>query len=465
MDSFLYDLGGSALYKFIGVGFSLIVMLPILLRVRINRILGFYAVAMPFTIYLTGNTFFNFSIVVGLFILTSRYCSKKGKNVVVDSVAFFGILFCASFLPSILISPSSLIFTQLAYWLRIVSGVIFYIVIINSIDSEEKLFNYTWAVMMLILFYAAAAVVELIWFPYQHQTMGWRLRGPFREYELFSEFLAMIFPLSLYMIGSSKEFGRFKRNTLLLFFAVVSIVCLILTGTRGGPVAMTAGLMMFLLLSRGRRLSYLAKFTIIMLFVVPISVSSFSMLKAHTRLSEVDMDLFSRFEQIQLQTAISGERGTLWGYHIERMTKYGYWVLGEGPGHPAQWLYNKAGGSQKSYTKPRLPDGLSNNIIVFPHNLYITLLETGGVCALATFIFLVIALFVKLMKTRNMLYLLGSRNAQYINMLIAILFIFIIDEIKIEFVRYHTYILFVFGSVFGLMGASAQVFKSENNSH
>ena len=450
-----------AAYKFTVVAAVFIISLPIILKINIDRIICGYIVLLPFTVYLTGNTFFNLVIVTGLFLLASKYKKDFGKGVKVDSVAIISFIFLFSFLPAILQTPSSLLLTQANYWLRLLSGPVFYLAVINSIDTKDKLFNFSFSIIIMIFFYTVASFVELIWFPYEHETMGWRLRGPFREYELFSELLAMLFPLAIYIFGKISRLGKLKKCILQVFFGLIFILLLILTGTRGGPIALSIGLIVFLFLNKGKRLSSIFSFILILIIILPLAFYSFSMLKKYTRLSKVEIDLFERFKETKFESFLPESRVSIWKDHLNHAIKHDYWLIGEGPGHPAQWLYTTLYTSNSFFHGSKIPRDLSNYTISFPHSLYITLLQTGGVGALLSFSLLLLVLFYRLKKTRKKLFSVDSRYASFINILIAMLIIFVVDELKIEFVRYQTYIIFIFGCIFGIIGSSTHIFLNE----
>ena len=438
----------SALFKIILIGVAWAILIPVSIKIPAHYLLYLYIFILPFSVFFSGNPLLNVILVFLLFIITMVHCRKNKASLKGDSILFWFLVFVFSLLPSIIFSPFSLLLDHTAAWLKFFSTAVFYFVFLAVIDTQKKFDLCIKVLIITMIAYSAAAFAELLWFPYQG-SQGWRIRGPFHEYELFSEYLAVILPLIIYKCAIN------KKRILLIGLSGLVVILMIMTGTRGGPIALACGFIFWWALER-QRLKNLLIFTLLLTLIIPIGLTGYKFLNKNTRMGDSDHDIVSRFESTKFDGIIPDTRARVWALHLKRIEST--WFMGNGPCHTAQWYYTALlkRDSEKIQKNKNILQGTTASLLSYPHNLYITLLELGGVFCLIFFIIFIAACYLKLFKMRSRLIRskASSESLKLTNVLIVMLTIFVIDELKIEFIRYHHYMLTLFSCLFCLIGSS-----------
>ncbi|HWR04517.1 MAG TPA: hypothetical protein VN419_10910 [Humidesulfovibrio sp.] len=415
---------------------ALVLAVGVLAASTLQMVLG-YLYILPFTIYLTGTNIMNAGIVLVLFF--SYVLFKKSERLVVDATAVYIFVFIMSFVPSLFIASSKVLVTHLSMLFQYICCLLMYVFVSNAIDTEEHISSITKGLMAVLYLYSFFAIVEYFFFPY---SVGLhRVRGPWREYEIYSEYLSYMLPLAVY---------RFRDSKLKLICTCCFIlVMMLLTGTRGGPVSLLLGLMLWWMLE-SNRLANAVKATALAVVLLPLALISYEFISSGTKIDKADA-LVQRLSDTTLnKNFIPDTRASVWTIHGKLISKVG--LLGEGPNPRGNWYYKAiAAGDATLLAGSRLPDP---SVAGYPHSLPLTLMETGGVPALFAFYAMAVSILVRLyrLKRRVADSPVHEHMTRLLNVLIISIAIFLINETKIEFVRYFHYQLYIFGYLFGLAG-------------
>ncbi len=228
-----------------------------------------------------------------------------------------------------------------------------------------------------------------------------RLAGVMGDFELFSELLV----LGIVCVVHWTE--AFRSKIIYTFAISIMFVALLQTGTRSGLLVVPG--VFFAVLSSKRRKSTLIYLS---LFWFPI---------AYFLVGKFGISLIARLNNLQTQQSFSIliNRQRVWGVYDSLRPKYGF--LGYGPRFP--W----------------------DQFQLYPHSLVKTLLFTGGQAALAIFIL-------------SMLYVLVLNLGAYLQTkskeLAAtslLLILFLVNELKVEFIRQSNYILLMSAFLAGIV--------------
>lgn len=416
-------------------------------KLPMRYVTGLYMLFLPCSTYL-GGYLVNICSVLFLLVFYIGSSARRGQRLFyLDRAAWVQSVFLLTFIPSLMVGAiEAPLLDTVICWIRYALCLIFYLIVLNTFDDEVKICHYLRILMGVIWICAICAVIEMIFFPYQGYE-GWRLRGPFREYELFSEFLVIMFPLVLYQ--TSKQ--RMYLSGLILSLIIMTL--LVGTGTRGGPVALVAGTLIWILVDKSTIFKKVNKgIQFLLLLGIGGALGLFIFIN-FTNVAKSHTNLLTRFVETDISGRTMDTREIVWGAHLAKLEDV-FW-FGKGPAHVGQWLLPQ-------YLLKQDYNAVPDPSISFPHNLYMALLELGGVSSLVCFLTLVGVFYYQLFHLRKNLRQLPQFKEQYdfINVLIVVLSIFMIDEIKIEFVRYDHYMLFIYGGIFGLIGTTIRVYRT-----
>lgn len=415
---------------------ALLLTAGVLAASALQMVLG-YLYILPFTIYLTGTNIMNVGLVFILF--ASYVLFKKSERLVIDATAVFIFVFILSFIPSLFIASSKVIVPHLSMLLQYICCLLMYVLVSNAIATEAHISSTTKGLMVVLYLYSFFAIAEYFFFPY---SVGLhRVRGPWREYELYSEYLSYMLPLAVYYFRDSK--------LKLIGTCCFILVMMLLTGTRGGPVSLLLGLMLWWMLE-SNRLANAVKATALAVILLPLALIAYEFISSGSKIDKDD-GLMQRFSDTTLnKNYIPDTRADVWTVHGKVISKVG--LLGEGPNPRGNWYYKAlAAGDASLLTGSRLPEP---SVAGYPHSLFLTLLETGGVPSLLAFYAMAISLLVRLYRLKRRVADSPKHEhmTRLVNVLIISIAIFLINETKIEFVRYFHYQLYIFGYLFGLAG-------------
>jgi hypothetical protein len=318
------------------------------------------------------------------------------------------------------------------------SSIILFYLIINFIDDERKLRRTLNTIIISITLIMIFTIIELLfpgrtiipaWLYSEHKVglvmKGLRMKGPFHDFELLAEFFSLSIPLIFLMLIREK-----RLLTRSLYFALL-VTCLFLmfaTITRGAFITLVIGLAYLALISR-RDINFLRMVTITGVFALMIVV-----LEAFVARYTVAGSLFDRLVTTTFKRGvIPANRYVGWSQGIQR----GMWHPFFGNGPALDW--------SKGVSLP-----------VYPHNGYLFLFDMTGFFGLFAYLFLLYRL------TRTSL--LGFKSSlinspfpyAFMKVLHVWLFMFMFDQLKIDYLRNNIYIYYVW-LFFALIPATRNV--------
>lgn len=323
------------------------------------------------------------------------------------------------------------------YTTNSIVAVIFFYLIINFINTEARLRN----TVKLMLITATIAIIYTIYemrFPGAVIVPGWigtrphvglaltniRMGGPFRDFELFAEFLALSAPIIFFMIIRSRRLAVRILFTILLladFFMLFSTI------TRGAFISLAIGVIYFAVISR-RDFNFL-RFVGITVTLVSISLIMNYIVANYT----ISGSLFDRLFKTKFVGLIPDTRYGAWTYAWQRAMQHPF------IGHAPAWKFSR---------------GLTTEF--WPHNAYLYILNVSGFFGLFAFLFLLYKLFKASLPGIKSSIVSSPFPEAFLKVLHVCLVIFVIDQIKIEYLRNINYVYFIW-LLFGLIAASRNI--------
>jgi O-antigen ligase len=320
------------------------------------------------------------------------------------------------------------------------SFILFYIVYNYIVTYEDPLF----IVKLLIIVNAFVAIycflqLFFIDLPILNKILidnrQERLAGPFIV-GLTAEYLAIQSIFLLYMI-MAKVFPSWNKYMYALCFLNFSF--LIATGNRGGFLVLLGGLFLFFVYFR-------KTFNLTRLFIYASVMGLVFILASIFILQNTKYNvLFSRLSETEFKEGLPDSRKNPWPMAWEAFVKKP--VLGHGP---------------RMGFEPGVAIKSTTYIAFYPHNLYLYVLVTMGIVGLFAYLnlFAFIYLYIQRARKKNI------DNAFLRNMptlFLIMFFMFIIDQMKIEFIRFHVnayqhYMFILFGL---FLGASNLIVRSQ----
>lgn len=318
----------------------------------------------------------------------------------------------------------------------------------NFIRTENQLRTFVKVLAYLYTACIAVAMFELLvpnqpliphWILDRRQEQnlafkGYRVAGPFYDYELFAEFMAMGFFVAFFLFRRAKHPNvRFFSGLL----AVGTVFTLLLTVTRGAVIAFlfTAGYTLWLIRKRLR----IRDFTMLLLVAVGgFLVMDFVIVNFTTSGSIVGRLLDTRFVG-----AVPDTRQH-WPDVLARAMDHpfvghgAYYDLGLQRGITGQGLY--------AYS--------------YPHNLYLFYAHTVGFLGVAAFLFLTGRMLWVSFRERGRDFSDPSFPRAFMLVLHAMLVIFLIDQAKIEYLRNPAYIYFPW-ILLGTIAANYRIIREQ----
>jgi hypothetical protein len=239
-----------------------------------------------------------------------------------------------------------------------------------------------------------------------------RLTGPFGAVGLTSEYMVMAIFICGFMLLKMKPGPKLRSVLVLMMFG--SFAAMIATANRGALFASVLGGIVFIVLFR-RDLG--VKGLLIALVGVPLIYA----LAAAVVINFTDFNrLFDRLAETEIEGGVPDTRG-IWIDHVEQIIKKPY--VGHGP---------RLSFSPEMHAKRGVPEDIPH-----PHNLYLFLLYTLGALGLAAYL----AFWARLYRDyyRSSLQTHDDPVVDGMSRLgIVLLAVFLIDQMKIEFLRHNT---------------------------
>jgi O-antigen ligase len=404
--------------------------------VSMKWLVGFLILISPFPLIKTQYGTINMIIVyvVGFtFFMLNRY--KEYPLKVPFAIIFFAYLLSMTQVEQVLIKGNAVFLFSFFS-----SFVLFYIVYNYIITTQDAKFVIKMLVVvnMLICIYC---VMQLFFGDYPlfefllKRNREDRLSGPYIV-GLTAEYFAIqsIFLLYLIMSNSFPKWNKYMYAILFFNFSF-----LIATGNRGGFLVLLGGLFLFILFFRK-----VFNFKKILFFICIIGfVFTFASLFVlqNTKYNV----LFDRLGKTEIRGGVPDSRSNPWPQSWDAFLKKP--LIGHGP---------------RIGFEPGAPTKSSTDLTFYPHNLYLYVLVTTGAFGLFAFLNLFIFIFLYIYRGKK-----RETDHQFLKnlpTLFIILFImFIIDQLKIEFLRFHVneyqHYMFILFALF--IGVSNILHKSE----
>ena len=332
--------------------------------------------------------------------------------------------------------------TGMVYTLNSFVAILFFYMIINFVSDEEKLLTTVRISMITCALVITFNLFEIL-FPGRAIIPGWlfteqrdlqlvmkdvRMKGAFHDYELNAEFFAMNAPIIILM---SLRARRLLTRSLFTILLIADIVMLFTTITRGAFISLIIGLAYMAYVSR-RDLNF-ARFVMIagafvaLVFIIDTFIAQYT----------VSGSLFGRMAKTTLEKGfIPDTRTTAWEGALRRGLEHPF--IGHGPG----WDFTK---------------GLETAF--WPHNVYLFYFNITGLFGLFTFIFLLVRLLQASSLGLRCSLVRDSFPEALMKVLHVSLVIFIVDQIKVDYLRNIVYIYFVW-FMFGMIAATQNIIRS-----
>jgi len=305
----------------------------------------------------------------------------------------------------------------------VLSCICLYFMVVNFVTDERALRRTLVFLGISSILIHAVAVYEVV-FPGRAFLPGWllspiekiaghrgyvRTGGPFRDFELLSEYCAVIMPIVLFLWVRSQP-GRRLFWTVVLALTLFSLYA---TVTRGGFISVSIGLA-YLAWLLHKELG-LAK------TVATVVVGAGLLLGAGAALPAFlgTMSMFSRLEETKIVHGVPDSRVAAWGPALQRALEKP--ILGHGP------LYTFGSGLTK---------------YPWPHNGYLFLWVTIGITGLLGYVLAFLTCFFATGRYRGA-YTSGPFAPGLLTALHVSWLVLIVDQLKIDFERNQIYFLFV----------------------
>ena len=421
-----------------------VVLLAVMWNFSTLAAVWFVAVMYPFPFAISlGNS--NFVLVLLIFIIYLIRVSSGKMTITFDRrirlpVVLLMLAYLASFLN---VDPTSrLLRFGLVNTGNFFAAVVFMFMIVNMVDDEDKLRQTVRFMLVGATLVIAFTIIEILfpgrtiipnWLYTRHKTAlimkGLRMGGPFHDFELVAEFFAMNAIIMFFMMIRTR---RLLHRSVFASLLVVDMMMMFSTITRGAFISLGIGMVYLLFLSR-KELDIVRFVSIVGAVALMIFVIEFFVARYTTSGSLFDRLFTTTFER----GVVPYNRVAAWSGAIERGMQHP--LLGNGPG----WDFER---------------GLS--VGLWPHNVYLFYFNITGIFGLFAFLFL--------------LYRLGRMslggihaslaNSPFPEALMKILHVcfvmFVIDQIKIEYLRNDRYVFFVW-MFFGLIIATSNVIEKQ----
>lgn len=337
-------------------------------------------------------------------------------------------------------TPESLRF-GLQHTLNFIASILLFYMIINFVTDERKLHTTVRISMITCALVMLFTVLEMM-FPGRTLIPGWlytehkrqlvmkdvRMQGPFHDFELTAEYFAMSAPIIFFLAVRAR---RLLMRMLFVVLLVADIALLFSTVTRGAFISLAAGILYMGYVCRRDlnivRLMMIGSAFVALVFVIDTFVARYT----------ISGSLFGRMMKTTFESGIVPEtRALAWGGAITRGFEHPF--IGHGPG----WEFGK---------------GIEAEL--WPHNAYLYYFNITGFFGLFAFLFLLVRLFRASLTGYRASLVYSPFPEALMKVLNVSLVIFIIDQVKIDYLRNNIYMYAVW-IFFGLIAATRNVIRS-----
>ena len=302
----------------------------------------------------------------------------------------------------------------------VISGILLFYLVVSNVRTErdlERLHVFQAFSLLTIFLFAVyelghpGGVLIPGWINFSatagaELTKNLRVGGPFRDFELMSEFSAIYLLLVVFLFMRARTV---LRRTLYGGLLVLNLFVLFATVTRGAMVSLFAGAVYLIWLVR-RRLQFVP-----FVIISTVVILSFAMMNFYVAHFTISGDLFARLRGTEIHGIVPDDRVGIWAQAFERFLIHP--IIGWGPVYMAQ---------------------TGTRLWFWPHNGYLLVANMVGAVGLTFFLLMLWKLW-KLTRpaTDNL------RDASYARAFMIIahvqLAVFLIDQTKIDFLRNLNY--------------------------
>ncbi|MBD3423796.1 MAG: hypothetical protein GF417_05100, partial [Candidatus Latescibacteria bacterium] len=296
---------------------------------------------------------------------------------------------------------------------------------INFVDDVSKLKK---AVRLLLIsgtLIIAFNIMELL-FPGRVIVPGWlqtqyvrglvlkgvRIGGPFRDFELNAEFLTLNSFIIFFMIIRTR---RMLTRSFLSIILLIDLLLMFATVTRGALIALIVGVIYLMIISRKdltvAKVIYFMVAFVVVIFVLEKFVAQYTF----------SGSVFERMVTVTFEKGfIPDSRTGPWEDAINRGMENP--IFGIGPA----WDF-----------------GSGHTTGFWPHNLYLFYFNTLGIVGLLAFLFLLFRIVKATIPGIKSSLVKSPFPEAFMKILHVMIIIFMLDEIKIEYLRNKIYLFFV----------------------
>ena len=390
----------------------------------------------PFSISL-GTSNEVFMLIITLVVLL-RVSTGEYKVTVDPKIRLPIILMVVSYIISLKNVTPALMHLSLVNTFSFFSAAGFMILIINFIDDEVKLRKTMNIMMISAALFLGFTIFEMMfpgktlipnWLYTQHESRlvmrGYRMGGPFHDFELAAEFFTLNAFIMFFMLIRSK---RLAVRVLFGLMLLVDLFMMFATITRGAFFSLIAGTAYLMFVSRKEinfvRFAYIAIGMTVLLVVLEAVVARYT----------TSGSLFERVMQTTFERGlIPANRVGTWTGAVERGMENP--LFGQGAG----WDFKR---------------GLTTG--QWPHCLYLFYFNITGLFGLGAFMFLVYRLVRSTFSGVRASLGASPFPEALMKILHVAMIIFLFDQIKIEYLRNVKYTYFVW-FFFGLIVATHNI--------
>ncbi len=400
-----------------------IVLLGVAWRVDIVSGIGIVLLTLPFPRYTVfGSSSLAFILLLGIawLLRVTQREAHPPRRTPID--APLGLLILAYVLSFYNVDSADHFGKALVIAITFLATVILYYLITSNVRSETALRRLHLFMVVSIATIYLFCLWELV-FPGHELIPGWidlrnegvelaevnravRIGGPWTDYELLSEFAALSLVFFIFLMAQARSTSR---RVIFGVLGLISVLIEFATVTRGGSTALVIGLLYLAYLVR-RHLRIVPVIIFGVLIALTIG-TMYVLLRKYTTIG----DLFSRFGGTHLVNGMPDSRAATWPQAWERWMTHP--LLGGGP------LYTAERGLRLWY---------------WPHDLPLFIGNCFGFLGFGAYTWMIVNLWRACRPLTDDL-THGSYAAAYTIALRVQLVIFLVDEIKIEYLRNLNY--------------------------
>jgi hypothetical protein len=415
-----------------------LVLLVLLWRFSTIAALWMLLITYPFPFSISWGTSNEIFMMIIALVVLLRVSAGKHKFSLDRKIRLPMILIVVSYIISFKNVTPELMRLSLVNTFNFFSAAGFMVLIVSFVDDEVKLRKTLKIMMISAVFFIAFTIFEMIfpgktlipnWLYTQHKVRllmrGIRMGGPFHDYELAAEFFTLNAFFIFFMLIRTK---RMAVRMLFGLFLLVDLFMMFTTITRGALFSLIVGTAYLMILSR-KDINFV-RFSSIVLGMTVLLVVMEGIVARYTTSG-------SLFERVMATTFESGlvpsNRVATWEGAIERGMKNP--LFGQGVG----WDFAR---------------GLTTGM--WPHSLYLFYFNITGLFGLGAFLLLIYRLVKSSLTGVHTSLTTSPFPEALMKILHVVLFIFLFDQIKIEYLRNAKYTYFIW-FFFGLIIATHNI--------